>query len=97
MSTPETEQKGMIKQWLSLRGFFNFPILQGLGAHRGIPDIIAAKKGKVFAIEVKAKGKSGRMGGQSDHQKNFQRQWTEAGCMYICGDLDAVIAALYDL
>lgn len=91
MPTPETAEKQGIKQYLSLRGFFHFPILQGMGAYRGIPDILAIKNGKTIAIEVKAVGKSGRASPQSEHQKQFQKEWEDAGGIYILGGIDDVM------
>jgi hypothetical protein len=34
--TPETLIKRDVKRYLALKGWFYFPILQGLGAHKGI-------------------------------------------------------------
>jgi len=53
--TPETAIKKEIKQYLSLHQWFQFPILQGLGAYKGICDIISIKNGIVLFIEVKSK------------------------------------------
>lgn len=56
--TPETTAKKEIRDWLTWNGWFVFPILQGLGAYKGIPDLEAIKGGIVLFIEVKApKGK----------------------------------------
>lgn len=56
--TPETVVKKEVKDWLNIKGWFNFPILQGLGAYPGIPDRIAIKNGIVLFIECKSeKGK----------------------------------------
>ena len=76
--TPETLIKRDIKRYLSLTGWFCFPILQGLGAWKGIPDIIACKGGQVLFIEVKApKGK------QNPYQQEFEMRIKEAGCIYL--------------
>jgi len=91
MPTPETAEKQAIKQYLLMKGFFHFPILQGMGAHRGIPDIMAIRNCVVYAIEVKAVGKNGRASPQSEHQKNFQKDWEEAGGIYVLGGIDAVM------
>jgi len=63
----ENDIKRQIKQLLSLKGYFHFHILQGLGAYRGIPDIIAIKNNRVLFLEIKRPG-----GRQSDYQKQFQ-------------------------
>jgi hypothetical protein len=94
MSTPETREKQAIKEYLSLRGYFHFPITQGLGAYRGIPDRIAVKNGKVYAVEIKAVGKSGKRSPQSEHQKIFQADWERAGGVYILGGIDEVMKNL---
>jgi len=63
----ENDIKKQVKQYLSLKGYFHFHILQGLGAYKGIPDIIAIKNNRVLFLEIK------RLGGkQSDYQKQFQ-------------------------
>lgn len=76
--TEETGIKHQIKDYLDLKGVFHFPILQGLGAAKGIPDRIAVKDGKFYAIEVKAK--NGRL---STYQKLFKDRLTWAGGIYI--------------
>ena len=84
--TPETLEKRAIKQYLTLKGYFHFPLLQGLASYKGLPDIMAIKKNKVYTVEVKKKG-----GKQSQHQKNFQEDWEAHGGVYICGNIDEVI------
>ena len=63
----ESDIKKQVKDYLSLKGYFHFHILQGLGAFRGIPDIIAIKNNRVLFLEIKRPG-----GKQSEHQKQFQ-------------------------
>jgi len=64
----ENDIKLQVKQYLLLKGYFHFPILQGLGAYKGIPDIIAIKNNRVLFLEIKKP-----LGGkQSDYQKQFQ-------------------------
>ncbi|MEW6095266.1 MAG: VRR-NUC domain-containing protein [bacterium] len=78
MKFTETDIKKQVKDYLSLRGWFNFPIIQGLGSYKGLPDIIACKDGKVLFIEVKTeKGK------QTSWQKAFQEKVEKARCKYI--------------
>jgi len=74
----ETGIKYQIREYLSWTGWFAFPILQSLGSYRGICDIIAIKKGKVFFIEVKTK-----KGKQSEYQKDFQKKIESHGGNYI--------------
>lgn len=75
--TPETALKRAIRGYLTATGWFNFPVLQGLGSYPGIPDIIAVKSGFVAFIEVKAPG-----GVQSPVQKQFEQQVKDHGCFY---------------
>jgi len=77
-NTPENLVKKEIKDWLSIQNWFHFPILQGLGAYHGIPDIIAVKNGIVLFIEVKSA--TGRL---SESQQDFFRQIAGHGGHYI--------------
>jgi hypothetical protein len=86
MATPETLIKKQIKDYLSHKGYFHFPIMQGLGAQKGIPDIFAIKNGKVYAIEVKTP-----KGRQSQWQIMFQFNWEAEKGLYIIGGLDDVM------
>ena len=46
-------------------------------------------------IEVKAKSlKTGVMNKQSDHQRDFQREWESNGGVYILGDMSEVAKRL---
>ena len=89
-ATPETAIKKQIKDYLNLYGWYCFPILQSLGAHKGISDLIACKDGKTLFIEVKtSKGK------QSVYQKHFQHCIEQAGGIYVLArsymDLEKII------
>jgi hypothetical protein len=76
--TEETQIKHQVKDYLKLWGFFVFPILQGLGAYKGIPDMCAVGYGLTLFIEVKAgKGK------QSKYQKQFENNVFGHGGHYI--------------
>ena len=76
--TPETIIKKEITVYLKIKGWFVFPILQGMGAYKGISDLIACKDGIVLFIEVKTpKGK------MSEHQYRFKYNMHHAGCHYI--------------
>jgi hypothetical protein len=63
----ESEIKNQIKAYLRYTGWFTFPILQGLGVHKGISDMIAIRNGIVIFIEVKTEN-----GKQSQDQKQFE-------------------------
>ena len=77
----ENDVKRQVKQLLSLKGYFHFHILQGLGAYRGIPDIIAIKNNRVLFLEIKRPG-----GKQSDYQKQFQADIESKGGEYFLVD-----------
>ncbi len=38
MKVTETHIKGQIKDYLAALSIFNFPLVQGLGAYKGVPD-----------------------------------------------------------
>ena len=86
-TTPENLVKKEVRDWLSLHGWFFFPIYQTLGSYRGVPDIIAIKLGTVLFIECKAK--TGKL---SAYQKEFQRNIELSGGYYIvargCEDIE---------
>jgi len=63
----ENEIKKQVKDYLNATGWFNFHVLQGMGAYKGIPDIIAIKNNRVLFLEIKRPG-----GKQSEHQRQFQ-------------------------
>lgn len=76
--TPENQVKRVCNDWLSLMGFFHFPIMQALGSYAGIPDRIAMKDGHVLFIEYK--GPNGHM---SEAQIKFEADTEKAGCNYV--------------
>jgi len=45
--TEETIVKGHVKEYLAIKGIFNYPLVQGLGAYRGVPDRIMHFRGEV--------------------------------------------------
>ena len=56
--TEETDLKSAVKQYLDLKGIFNYHLLQGLGAYKGLPDRVMHYKEKVHYLEIKKpKGK----------------------------------------
>ena len=74
----ENDVKRQVKDYLNLTGYFNFHILQGMGAYKGIPDRIAIKNGRVLFIEVKKPG-----GSQSENQLVFQNNIWQKGGHYV--------------
>ena len=85
-NTPENNEKKVIKDYLDIKGIFHFPIMQGLGSAKGLPDRFAIRKGKVYAIEIKS-----GIGKQSEWQKWFQLNWEAEGGIYILGGIDEVM------
>ena len=63
----ESDIKILTRDYMRIKGWFIFPILQGLGAHKGISDFIAIKTGRTVYIETKSP-----TGKQSDDQELFQ-------------------------
>lgn len=76
--TPETQLKTQVKRYLLWKRWYVFPVLQGLGAHRGISDLIAVRDGVVLFIEIKTP-----KGRQSDDQKEFQANIEIHGGKYL--------------
>lgn len=67
--TEETALKHQIKDYLKLRGIFNYHLLAGMGAYKGCPDRVMHYQGRVIYLEIKKlKGKL------SDNQIIFQEQ-----------------------
>ncbi len=73
-NTPENMVKKSVKDLLAYLHIFNFPVLQGMGAQKGICDRIAIYKGVFVAIEVKAPGKK-----PSKDQQDFLAAVEKAG------------------
>ena len=82
----ESDLKLQIKDYLSLKGIFNFPITQGLGSYRGAPDRLMHFKGRVHYLEIKLP-----VGKMSPNQLALQQQCLEDGIGY------HVIRSLEDL
>ena len=74
----ETDIRRQVTDYLQLRQYFCFYVLQGLGAYKGIPDLIAVRDGRVLFIELKT-----ARGRQSVHQVKFQADLEAAGGEYI--------------
>ena len=76
--TPETAVKKEIKDWLNIKGWFNFPILQGLGSYKGIADKITIKNGIVLFVE--AKSETGKL---TPDEENFRNDIISNGGHYV--------------
>lgn len=77
LKTGEGSVKTQIKGYMKLKGWFIFPILQGLGSYPGISDFIAVKFGRTLYIEAK-----GLEGSQRPNQKDFQADIEAHGGIY---------------
>ena len=84
----ENDVKLQVKQYLSLRGWFHFPLTAGMGSYSGSPDRIAVKDGRVLFLEIKKP-----VGWKhSDSQKQFMKDIKEHdGEYYLIKDLDELI------
>lgn len=71
---PETIIKKAVKQYLHLRGWFNWHNLQGLGCYAGLPDITAIKNGITLHLEIKTP-----KGRQNENQKEFENMIKQYG------------------
>ena len=74
---PETIIQNAVKQYLQMRGWFVIRNQQGLGSHRGMPDLTACKNCMVVFIEVKTP-----KGYLSEYQKKFQNDLVSHGCIF---------------
>ena len=63
----ESDIKKLTRDYMQIKGWFIFPILQSMGCYKGIADFIAIKASRVIFIETKKPG-----GKQSQVQKEFQ-------------------------
>jgi len=82
----ETDIRRQIQDYLRWKGWLVVYQLQGLGAYRGLSDLIAVKDGRVLFIELKTP-----RGRQSKYQEEFQAGLEAAGGEYIlCRGVDGL-------
>ncbi|MBA7538824.1 hypothetical protein ES705_31101 [subsurface metagenome] len=74
----EKDVRKVCKDYLLLKGWFVFHLLQGLGCYPGLADMGAIKDGRTLFIETKKPG-----GKQSEAQKIFQADIERAGEEYV--------------
>lgn len=74
----EKDVKKQVRDYLRIRGWFVFHILQGMGSYRGVSDLVAVKNGRTLFIECKVPG-----GKLSTYQKKFKESIETAGGIYI--------------
>lgn len=84
MKISESDIRRQVRDYLRVKGWFVFHVLQGLGCYLGVTDLIAVKDGRVLFIELKT-----ARGRQSEHQKKFQADLEAAGGEYVlCRGVD---------
>ena len=80
----ESDIRRQVRDYLRVKGWFVFHVLQGLGCYLGVTDLIAVKDGRVLFIELKT-----ARGRQSQHQKKFQAELEAHGGEYVlCRGVD---------
>ena len=86
----ENDVKAQIKDYLTIKGWFWFYNLQGLGSYDGIPDFIAIKNGRTIYLEAKKPG-----GKQSPGQIEFEWNIThQKGEYYLIRCIEDLIEAI---
>lgn len=71
LKASEADVKQLTWDYFHIKGWFIFPILQGLGCYKGISDYIAIKAGRTVYIETKSPAGKQRPG-QIDFQANIE-------------------------
>lgn len=74
----EKEIQSDIREYLQWRGWYVIRIQQGMGAHKGLSDLIAVKDGRVVFMEIKTP--RGRL---SEYQVRFREALKEHGGEYV--------------
>ena len=86
----ENDIKALIKDYLTIKGWFWFYNLQGLGSYNGIPDFIAIKNGRTIYLEAKKPG-GVQSPGQIEFERNIQYQKGEYYLIDCLEDLIKII------
>lgn len=76
--TEETALKHQVKEYLAIKGVFNFPLLQGMAGYKGLPDRMIFKNGMTYCVELKSK-----KGKLSQHQEKFKADCEANGITYL--------------
>jgi Holliday junction resolvase len=74
----ENDTRQQIRDYLDIKGWYYFPVVQGYGSRPGVSDYIAIKNGQIIFIEAKSTN-----GKQSDQQVEFQKIVEKNGYEYI--------------
>ena len=75
---PETAIRKAVRDYLRLRGWKVYTILQGIGAHKGISDLIAVKNDMAAFVEIKTP--KGRL---SEWQEQFRDEVMGSGGSHV--------------
>ena len=76
--TEETDIKHAVKEYLDIMGIFSYPILQGIGAYKGLPDRVMHFNRRTVYLEIKKpKGKL------SPHQELFKMRCEDDCITYL--------------
>ena len=78
MKLKESDLKRTAVDYLNLKGVFNYPLLQGIGSYKGLPDRVMHRNGHVEYIEFKTP--EGKL---SIYQQIFQGQCHVDGIPYL--------------
>ena len=73
----ESDLKRTAIDYLNVKGVFNYPLLQGIGSYKGLPDRVMHRDGHVEYIEFKTP--EGKL---SIYQQMFQEQCYVDGIPY---------------
>jgi len=68
----ETDIKRTLRDYLAVKGIYNYALLQGLGSARGLPDRVMHFDGRVHYLEVKTP--TGKL---SPYQEAFRDQCSQ--------------------
>lgn len=79
-----------MKDYLNIKGWFNFHLTAGIGSYPGLPDREAVKNGRTLYIECKRPD-----GKQSDDQREFQHNiWLQGGQYILVKCIEDLIQAI---
>lgn len=81
LKASESDVKQLTWDYMQIKGWFIFPILQSLGSYKGISDYIAVKAGRTVYIETKSPA-----GKQRLEQIDFQADIEAHGGEYFLVD-----------
>ncbi len=73
----EGDVLGQVRGYLEAHGFYVVRVLQGIGAHKGISDLIVVGRGKTAFVEIKCNSD------QSPKQIIFEAEVKRRGGIYI--------------